>query len=572
MTLFCALALLPLQSHGSVATTLRIEGVDDPEVTRQLDAYLEIPETVERADYGPLADQLVKSAEKAVQALGYYNAKFAVHEDKSSDDVLAMVLTVELNEPVKINSLDLTISGDAGRDSAFENLDETRQLKIGKIFNHGHYENLKAKLAGLAQSRGYFDAEFQHSGVVVDPSRNSAEIKIDFAAGVRYTLGEVRFTDSPLGPTTLNHWVTFEPGTPYASRHIAALTNNLLDSGYFSQVRVIPEHDKSSDYEIPVRVETETSPDNRVNFGIGFATDTGPRGRIGWDKPLINERGHSFSSELTASSFRQSISARYQIPANSAPRTNFYAIEAGALREKVDDRIDRFLTTSLQHVSLTSNGWQRTDSIRWEDHRFTISDRNQETRLYLPGVGWSRTQRRGGIFPEWGNRYSFRLQGASRDLGSDVDIAKVVTSGKWLRSLADTDHYLLFRADLGALSTNDLNRIPPSHRFFAGGDQSIRGFSYQSLGPEDADGDVIGGRYLAVASAEIVFGITEKWGWALFTDTGGAFNDTSEPTHTGVGTGVRWRSPIGPLRIDLAVGVSDDDDPIRLHLSIGPEL
>ncbi len=114
--------------------------------------------------------------------------------------------------------------------------------------------------------------------------------------------------------------------------------------------------------------------------------------------------------------------------------------------------------------------------------------------------------------------------------------------------------------------------MPLSNRFVAGGDQSIRGFDYQTIGPKDSAGNAIGGRYIAVGSAEVVFGINDRWGWALFSDAGKAFNNSGEKNSIGMGAGLRWQSPVGPLRIDVAVGVSEDDNPIRLHLAFGPEL
>ena len=549
---------------------MSIEGVDDDAIEEQLEAYLTIPEGTTAGDVSSLMDSLATSASQAMQALGYYGATFDTTQDVDADDV-EITVNVTPGEPVRVSELVLDISGEAEQDESLNDLDEAKALAVGEVFNHGSYEALKSKIANIAQSRGYFDGRFETNTVTVDPANNSAAVNLHFAAGERYSLGDVYFVDSPVEDSLLRHWVRFESGTPYESRLVADLTNTLLDSGFFANVRVVPERENAADGVIPVRVELTEAPDNTVNFGIGFATDTGPRGRVSWDKPLINRFGHSFHSELTASQIRQSISASYKIPSPSAPRTNYYQFETGAQREDIDGRIDRLLTTSVQRVSLTEDRWQQSESLRWEDHRFTVSDITRDTELYLPGIAWSRTQRRGGVYPSWGNRYSLRFQGASRSLGSDVDLAKVVASGKWLRSFGD-NNYLLFRTELGALDTNEFDRLPLSHRFFAGGDQSVRGFGYQTIGPEDASGEVIGGQYLAVGSAEVVFGIGESWGWAFFTDTGKAFDDSSEENRVGVGTGLRWKSPVGPLRVDVAVGVSEDDDPVRLHLAIGPEL
>jgi translocation and assembly module TamA len=559
-----------LWTHSASAQiTLTISGIDDNASEEQLKAYLVIPNSA-KFDDSNFIKSLTRKATEAMQAIGYYSSEFSF-ENKVDGENVDIKMTVSPGKPVRVSELVFEISGEAQDGGTFEKLKEAEKVAVGEIFNHGHYEALKSTIANIAQTQGYFDGRFERSTVRLDVATNSASIDLNFASGKRYALGDVYFVGLSLDEFMMRHWVTFKSGTPYQSKLVANLTNTLLDSGFFSNVRVVPERAKAIDGVIPVRVELTDTADNTINFGIGFATDSGLRGRISLDKPKINRFGHSFHSELTSSQIRQLISASYKIPLPEEPRTHYYVIETGALEETIDTRIVSLFTVSGQRVSLTKSSWQQTESLRWEDHRFTVSGITQDTTLYLSGIGWSRTKRRGGVYSTWGSRYSLRFQGASRSLASDVDLAKVVASAKWLRSFGN-NYYFLFRAELGVLETNEFDRLPLSNRFFAGGDQSIRGFDYQTVGPKDSVGDVIGGRYLAVGSAEVVFGINDRWGWALFSDAGKAFNNSGEKNSIGMGAGLRWQSPVGPLRIDVAVGVSEDDNPIRLHLAFGPEL
>ena len=130
------------------------------------------------------------------------------------------------------------------------------------------------------------------------------------------------------------------------------------------------------------------------------------------------------------------------------------------------------------------------------------------------------------------------------------------------------------RGRLGALWAGEFDQLPPSERFFAGGDSSIRGYDIDSLGPVDASGQVIGGNKLGVISAEVDYYFTERWGFAVFVDSGNAFGGDGSSTglQTGVGAGVRWRSPIGPIRVDIAHPLDDPSNNFRLHLRIGPDL
>ena len=161
----------------------------------------------------------------------------------------------------------------------------------------------------------------------------------------------------------------------------------------------------------------------------------------------------------------------------------------------------------------------------------------------------------------------------SETLLSDADMAILNASWRFIYSLGENDnHQFVGRGDLGYIVTNDFTKVPYNLRYFTGGDQTIRGFDYKSLSPQ-LDGFKIGGQALAVGSLEYNYQFKEGWRAAVFTDVGNAYDqDFKTPTAYGVGLGVRWASPIGPIRIDVASGISDDDHPIRIHFFIGSPL
>jgi translocation and assembly module TamA len=154
---------------------------------------------------------------------------------------------------------------------------------------------------------------------------------------------------------------------------------------------------------------------------------------------------------------------------------------------------------------------------------------------------------------------------------SDITFGQVTLRGKYIRSIGEKSR-IITRAAIGATEVSDFEQFPSSLRFFAGGDSSIRGYDYQSLGPEGDDGEVEGGRYLAVGSIEYENMFLGDWGGAVFTDFGNAYNSFSDPIEYSVGIGVRWRSPVGLIRVDVAKGLSDTDEGIALHIVIGPDL
>ena len=131
---------------------------------------------------------------------------------------------------------------------------------------------------------------------------------------------------------------------------------------------------------------------------------------------------------------------------------------------------------------------------------------------------------------------------------------------------------VLARLDLGGTLTSKLRELPPSIRYFAGGDQSVRGYAYRSLGPVDGVGDVIGGRVLAVASVEMDQQVFHRFMVAGFFDVGNAMDSANWNTEQGLGGGIRWLSPVGLVRLDLAVALSESGNPLRLHITVGPDL
>ena len=131
---------------------------------------------------------------------------------------------------------------------------------------------------------------------------------------------------------------------------------------------------------------------------------------------------------------------------------------------------------------------------------------------------------------------------------------------------------MLVRGERATTWITDFGLLPASLRYFAGGDQSVRGFAYKSLSPLDAAGDTIGGRYLVVGSVEYEHSLSRSWSAAVFSDVGNALENMSDPLERGAGVGLRWQSIVGMVRLDMAWALSREDKPWRIHLNIGPDL
>lgn len=531
-----------------------------------------------RAFIGPLpeADELTRryqrrlrsQALEAAQALGYYNTQVEVTREQQGEDVV-LTLQVEPGEPVVLSAVDVQLKGDARDDERFQELVEKLPLRVGEVLNHGEYEAAKRRFQNLALLRGYFEAGFERARVEVDAVDNTARVALTFASGPRYEFGEVRFSESPFRSEFLDRLVPFEPGDPYRAEAVAELNRALLASRYFETVRVRPLPEEAENGRVPVLVALQAQEKNRVGVGLGYSTDVGPRLRLTWAKPWLNSRGHSLSSSLELSEVRQQISAEYQIPLRD-PLTDFLQFQTGYQQEDFEDTEFELFTLSVQRQQVLSDNWLRSVFVRFDHEEFRQADETGTSNLVLPGVSFTRTRSAGGIDPIWGDRLLLAVEATDPAIGSDVRLARGRVGGRWLRGAAER-HRFLFRLDTGAIATSDFEQVPPSLRFFAGGDQSVRGFAFNSLSPRNAEGELTGGRYLITGSAEYGWHFRPDWRLATFIDAGNAFNDLSgDQLKVGTGFGIAWISPVGPVRLDFAWGVSEDKIPFRLHFSLGP--
>lgn len=508
-------------------------------------------------------------AEKALQALGRYNAQ--IESEVVGGDEPRLILRIKPGEPVRLREVTVRVEGSAAQLRSFRVPRDT--LKPGAILNHGRYEDAKQQILNQASRYGYFDGRFTSQRLLVDPAENVADVELVFVSGPRYSLGEVTFEgDAPFDPDLLARMVPFDAGTPYDSELIAELNQAMQSSGYFEGVRVDANPANASEQRIPVAVDLATREPRTLGLGIGFSTDVGPRLRFDWTRHWVNPQGHSYGADMELSAPRQNVGLWYDVPLDP-PLTDKLRYAGGYQYEELgnSDSLSRLLTVGPEWHRKLPNGWQRVWSLKWQHEEYRLGDDSGASTLLMPGVAYSFLRSDNRIDPSRGYRMEFELAAAKEGLLSDANLIHANATFKGLTTLA-ARHRLLGRVQLGANVTDEYTKIPPSLRYFAGGDQSVRGYDYQSLSPTNSDGDHIGGRYQVAISAEYQYSLTEKWRLATFVDQGNAFNSLELPSlMSSVGVGVRWVSPVGPLRLDLAHPL-DSEGGVRLHFSMGPEL
>ena len=546
---------------------------DYPELKSNAEAFIGEVEGRSADNLRRYAATAVGQAQEALRALGYYSPMIDWRiEQGDSDSTASLILSIAPGEPVLVKSRTVEIRGAAASDDRFTS-DLPEHPAEGDILNHGQYASLRDTIQTRARRRGYFDGRFVTRTLEVDPASRSATVTLIYESGERYRLGEVTFEEGhwfEIG--LLEDFVTFEPGIPYHSDEVARLNRDLQNSGYFAGVDIDASPASAEEGVIPVRVGLTRREARSVAAGVGFSTDVGPRFRGNWREHWINPMGHRRGAQTELSAPRQNVGAWYELPLDP-PMTDSIRLSAGYQREDIEDVESELLTLGQQWKHQLDNGWLQVASIRWEGERFRIGDDDPEqSSLLLPGLGYSKLQADSPLDPSRGYRIQFDVTGSHRAVISDVDILHANVLVKGLCTLAD-NHRFLSRFQFGGVATNRFSDVPPSLRFFAGGDQTVRGYGYETLSPRNSEDVAIGGRYLMVGSVEYQYEFTENWRVAAFVDEGNAMDDLSDPLATGAGVGIRWISPVGPLRLDVAKGLDPEfGGEWRVHFSMGPEL
>ncbi|MEE5150233.1 autotransporter assembly complex family protein [Pseudomonas alliivorans] len=511
-----------------------------------------------------------QQAEKAAQALGYYQAQ--IDSEIQGGENPRLIIKVLPGEPIRLRNVVVRVEGPAASLKAFK-VPQSDALKAGAVLNHGHYEDAKRLIQNQASRYGFFSGRFTSQRLAIDPRAGFADIDLVYDSGPRYSLGKVVFSgDSPFDEDLLKRMVPFKENTPYDSQLIAELNQAMQASGYFEGVRVDAAPTAAVGQVIPVTVQLETRKPRTMGLGLGFSTDVGPRGKANWTRHWANAQGHSYGFESELSAPRQNVGLWYDVPLDP-PLTDKLRFAGGYQYEEIagTDSLSKLLTVGPEWHSKLPSGWERVISLKWQREEYRLGDDSGLSTLLMPGISYSYLRSDDRIDPHKGYRLQFDAQVAKEGVGSDANLVRGNVLLKGLTTVAQ-NHRFLGRVQFGGNFTDGYTSIPPSLRFFAGGDQSVRGYDYQTLSPTNSDGDRIGGRYMVAGSVEYQYSIAEKWRLATFVDQGNSFNNLDLPSlKTGVGFGVRWVSPVGPLRLDLAHPL-DDDGGVRLHFSMGPEL
>lgn len=521
-----------------------------------------------------LARQGESEAKKALQPLGYFRPTVSSSLENKNGQ-WKVKYEIDAGERIRLREADIKLTGAGKEDSEFKTALADHAFKSGDPLDQQRYEALKKRLQVIASERGFFDARLSSNEILVDPAKYEASIKLHFETGERYRLGDVDFQEERfwLKPGLLARYNDIEPGQWYESSDLQQLQSDLSNSEYYKQVEIVASPEEAdSERQIPIQVRLQPNKRRRYTYGVGYGTDTGARVKAGVVGRRVNRHGHHFSAEAIVAQILYGIAGEYVIPGKD-PRSDAWGLRGSFETEDSDNR--QYTAYNIGGYFRYRDGlWVKTYALDYHVEKFELDDSEPISTLLIPSVDWSRTfpaELEKRIYAESGTWLQMRVKGGADALLSDTNFVQPFVAAKWIHSFKNT-HRVIARGALGSTWVDDFGELPSSLRFYTGGDRTVRGYEYNLIAPTGSDNDPLGGKHLSEASLEYEIPFAPKWSYAVFYDVGDAFDD--EPDYKeGVGLGLRWKSPIGPVRIDLGHGLDQPlGDDIRFHLTIGPDL
>jgi translocation and assembly module TamA len=512
--------------------------------------------------------QAEKDIKSALEPLGYYSptVEGALIE---SEGIWHATYIITLGEPVRVRSVSVEITGPGSGLSLFADLEKQFPLQEGAVFNHHQYEAGKKKILQWAIRNGFVEAGFEKNEVRVHRGNQQADIDLLLNTGHRFLFGKTSSAQQIINQDLLSRYLPYKEGDPYSLRELSQLQSILYETGFFSGVTVEPEFDKVSELRVPVALTLAPALRNRYSFGLGYGTDTGIRGKTEWRNRLFNESGHRVSSSLQLSEKINKVGAAYEIPV-ADPRYDAWKYAGNWASEEWNNTKTDLLSVAAA-VSHSGPVYQYGVTLEARDERYDVGVTSGSSLLLLPGGSWSVVFAENRINTQDGWRFFVDVKGADKNIVSDATFVQAQAGVKGITSLFDKWR-LIGRFTLGTTVVDSIDELPPSLRFYAGGDQSVRGYAYKSIGPTDASGTVIGGRYLMVGSMEVERKVDEMWSVAAFYDTGQAMDSMDVNLKKSVGIGGRIALPFGQVRLDVAVPLLEAENSFRIHLNVGADL
>jgi translocation and assembly module TamA len=563
-----ALAIMPAHGAEMAGGALPFDLVAPEPAREYLATHLDPPVALSDGD---TPEALLRRVQREVAELlaieGWFSPQVQVRPAATREDRL----TIEVipGERTLVEDVNLDFNGPLGGSDELaarrrKALRAAWSLSPGEPFRSQAWQQAKTALLAGATDNRYAAARIVESHAEIDPDRARARLAVVIDSGPAYRFGALNIHGLKRYDAALvRRLASFAAGDPFDRKRLLTFQSRLQGTPWFQSALVAVDPADAVGEELPVTVTLAEAPAQRIGFGLGYSTNTGVRGEINYLHRDYLHRVWALGGGLQLERNQQSVSASLDLPADERGYRLGFAgkLAASDIQGLAGTREVLGVTRSR-----ISGGIETRLGIEWQRDHQRPNDAEAETSQALTlDWRWIRRAVDSTLYPRQGNVVELRVGGASRKLLSDRDFLRTHLRAQawWPVGTQDT---LSLRGELGITAAASRSGIPQDYLFRTGGAQSVRGYAYQSLGVHDGSA-VVGGRALALAGVEYTHWFDDQWGAAIFTDAGNAADIWSSLRPVvGLGAGVRWKSPAGPLALDVARG--QENGRWHLHFAI----
>ncbi len=496
-----------------------------------------------------LASQNKNTLNTFLQTQGYFHADIEVLIDHKN--TWQIEYRIHLGPATHITQSRISITGPGKHNPALQRIIVNSPLKPGRRFVQQRYTRLKSTLLSTAIAQGYLNAKLTQHTVYVNRPQNQARIVITLQTDQLYRISTTQFVQNGFhfAPTFLRRFVPYQPHSIYQYDKQAQLQKNLESSNYFDNINV---HSQRNDQNKKVAITANLSAKKpqQYTFGIGYGTETGPRALLGWKLRHITPTGQKLTARMEISKLYVNFGVSYIFPGKS-PLTDYTSLNAGQSYTNITPYTALETAVGINWTRQTGR-WHWNLGLHQNFVRYSLQVGQDQFAKYLIPDFFFRYQhyRQGGYWPtgfSWRNDLSGTIENPLSTQSFLRDTSHILISYSLSRN-----NRLYSRLAVGALATHDLDSLSPTLRYYAGGVNNVRGYSFKSLSPSK-NGSLTGGHYMFLASISLEHRFVGNWSGLVFYNVGNAFNQFNHLDGAqGAGIGVSWRSPMGPIQLFLS--------------------
>lgn len=508
--------------------------------------------------------QLRENIRSAIEPYGYFRAQIHTRMNYSQGEWY-IYITINPGEQLKFTQIDLQITGPGADDPAYQQLYTHLPTKAGEPFNSDKYNQAREDLFDIAANRGYFDNKILKNQLIVNLDNYTSTVVLHFYTGPRYFFGTTRFNKTPFRESFLRRFLNYRAGEPYEARVLDSSREGFASSAYFQQVIATPQITGIKDRHIPVDFTLIPQAKKQYTLGLGYGTNTGVRALAAMTYNWINSYGHRFDTLVRASQIDDELTAHYYIPGHH-PAQDQYVITAGAAHESFTTGKSNSVTFGGSYQTIF-DGWQMIASLSYlnEHSQFPTLPGSPTVNadLVYPNITLDKRVANDQLNPSKGYYVLLNLAGANDEVLSKISFGQARLTLKTLYTFFNRLRVII-RGTGGITDIDEIQNLPLTLQFYAGGTESIRGYVFNQFGP---------GRYLFTSTFELQEKIVGNWYAVGFVDAGNATNTFQwRLLNVGVGPGIAWSSPIGLLELTVGNAITSKGRPWVIQFTMGPAL